>query len=292
METEAQLIVQRASLRWLAQQHPSWTHQELARALGKSLAWVKKWLKRLHEAAPGDVMALHARSRERLTPPASLTSQTAVVQRILEIGESPPENLHRIPGPEAILYSLHRDPELRDLQGCACRVSLRRCGRSCACLAALSRSIAANPDLWNASNPVRRSNLTSKMPPPCPPIPMASENRVVEITNFVDAGTSIWLSRSVGGDFDAESEARRSWRSFCANMVCPPCSPLTMIRVLWEAPVGVISPQLWCGFCCAWGSNPMSARRISPKKRPTLNDFTARLVKSACVCNCHRRLNR
>jgi len=67
METEAQLIVQRASLRWLAQQHPSWTHQELARALGKSLAWVKKWLKRLHEAAPGDVMALHARSRERLT---------------------------------------------------------------------------------------------------------------------------------------------------------------------------------------------------------------------------------
>jgi hypothetical protein len=113
METEAQLIVQRASLRWLAQQHPSWTHQELAIALGKSLAWVKKWLKRLHEAAPGDVMALHARSRERLTPPASLTSQTAVVQRILEIGESPPENLHRIPGPEAILYYLHRDPELQ-----------------------------------------------------------------------------------------------------------------------------------------------------------------------------------
>jgi hypothetical protein len=118
METEAQLIVQRASLRWLAQQHPSWTQQDLATALGKSLAWVKKWLKRLREAAPGDVMVLHARSRERLTPPASITSQTAVVQRILEIGESPPENLHRVGGPEAILYYLHRDPALQKAGVC------------------------------------------------------------------------------------------------------------------------------------------------------------------------------
>ena len=46
--------------------------------------------------------------------------------------------------------------------------------------------------------------MTSKTPPPCLPNPRANESRVVEITNFVDAGTSIWLSRSVGGDFDAE----------------------------------------------------------------------------------------
>ena len=68
METEAQLIMQRASLRWLAQQHPTWTQQELAMTLGKSLAWVKKWLKRLREAKPTDVMVLHARSRARKTP--------------------------------------------------------------------------------------------------------------------------------------------------------------------------------------------------------------------------------
>ena len=35
METEAQLIVQRASLRWLAQQHPTWTHQDLAVCAGQ-----------------------------------------------------------------------------------------------------------------------------------------------------------------------------------------------------------------------------------------------------------------
>ncbi len=113
METEAELIVQRASLRWLAQQYPTWTQQDLTTALGKSLAWVKKWLKRLRQAEPTDVMVLHARSRARKTPPASIASQTAVVQRILEIREAPPENLHRIPGPEAIGYYLHRDAELQ-----------------------------------------------------------------------------------------------------------------------------------------------------------------------------------
>ena len=34
METEAQLIVQRASLRWLAQRYPNWTQPDLATALG------------------------------------------------------------------------------------------------------------------------------------------------------------------------------------------------------------------------------------------------------------------
>ena len=136
METEAQLIVQRASLRWLAQRHPSWTQQELATTLGQSLAWVKKWLRRLREAEPTDVMALHARSRARKTPPASIASQTAVVQRILEMRESPPENLQRVPGPEAIVYYLHRDPALRDLPMCVCRVRRQRSGGSCACSAA------------------------------------------------------------------------------------------------------------------------------------------------------------
>jgi hypothetical protein len=167
METEAQLIVQRASLRWLAQRYPTWTQPDLATVLGKSLAWVKKWLKRLREAEPTDVMILHARSRARKTPPASIASQTAVVQRILEMRDAPPENLHRVPGPETIVYYLHRDPELRDLPVCACRVRRRRSGRSCACSVALRTSLVANPNPWNASSRVRRSNSTSKTPPPC-----------------------------------------------------------------------------------------------------------------------------
>jgi hypothetical protein len=59
-------------------------------------------------------MALHSRSRARHTPPAAIASQPAVVQRIREMRLAPPENLQRIPGPEAILYYLHHDPSLKD----------------------------------------------------------------------------------------------------------------------------------------------------------------------------------
>ena len=204
MESEAQLIVQRASLRWHAQQHPSWTQHELAIALGKSLAWVKKWLKRLREAEPGDVMALHARSRARKTPPVSIASQTAVVQRILEIRETPPENLHRVPGPEAILYYLHRDPELQaaGLRLPRSQTSIWKILRTFGCMAQNHRR---KPKPLERKQPGEEVQLDLKDASSVPADAQGKRQHVVEIANFVDAGTSIWLSRSVGGDFDAQS---------------------------------------------------------------------------------------
>ena len=111
--SEADLIAKRAALRWLVEHHPQWTHQDLADALGMSRSWVSKWRKLLRQADAGDVMVLHSRSRARHTPPASIASQPAVVQRIVEIRLAPPEHLQRVPGPEAILYSVHRDPTLQ-----------------------------------------------------------------------------------------------------------------------------------------------------------------------------------
>jgi hypothetical protein len=114
MLPEADLIAKRATLHWLAERHPTWTHQDLATALSMSRAWVSKWRKLLRQAAPQDIMVLHSRSRARHTPPAAIASQPAVVQRILEMRLAPPANLQRIPGPEAILYYLHHDPALKD----------------------------------------------------------------------------------------------------------------------------------------------------------------------------------
>ena len=113
MLSEADLIAKRAALRWLAKPHPQWTHQDLADALSMSRSWVSKWFQRLYQADPDDIMVLYSRSRARHTPPASIASQPAVVQRILQIRLAPPENLQRVPGPEAILYSIHRDPTLQ-----------------------------------------------------------------------------------------------------------------------------------------------------------------------------------
>jgi hypothetical protein len=112
MLLEADLLAKRAALRWLAEHHPHWTHQDLADALKMSRSWVSKWLQRLQQADPTEVQALHSRSRARHTPPFSIASQPAVVQRILQMRLEPPKNLQRVPGPEALLSFLHGDPEL------------------------------------------------------------------------------------------------------------------------------------------------------------------------------------
>ncbi len=46
-------IADRAMLQQLIQKHPEWTQQELADWIGRSLGWVKKWVKRLREAPEG-----------------------------------------------------------------------------------------------------------------------------------------------------------------------------------------------------------------------------------------------
>ena len=204
METEAQLIALRASLRWLAQQHPNWTQHELATALGKSVSWVKKWLKRLREAQPTDVMVLHARSRARKTPPASIASQPAVVQRILEIRERPPENLHRVPGSEAILYYLHRDPELQKA-GVRLPRSQTTVWKILGRFGCIAQDHRRKPKPLPRKQPGEEVQLDLKDVTTVPADPEGKRQHVVEITNFVDAGTSIWLNRSVGGDFDAET---------------------------------------------------------------------------------------
>ncbi len=43
---EVEWIADRATLRSLAHEHSEWTQRDLADAVGRSLSWVKKWLKR------------------------------------------------------------------------------------------------------------------------------------------------------------------------------------------------------------------------------------------------------
>jgi hypothetical protein len=203
MLSEADLVAKRAALRWLAQQHSEWTHQDLADALAMSRSWVSKWLQRLHQADPTDVMALHSRSRARHTPPASIASQPVVVQRILEIRMAPPENLQRVPGPEAILYYLHRD---QTLQHAGVRLphsqtTIWKILRQAGCIEEHRRR---KPKSLELRQPGEEVQFDLKDASSVPADPMGKRQHVVEIANFVDAGTSIWLHREVRGDFDAE----------------------------------------------------------------------------------------
>ena len=106
---QAEWIADRATLRSLAREHPEWTQQDLANALGRSLSWVKKWLKGVRDAPPDDLQVLLSHSRAHHTPYPQVHPR--IIQRIVEIREHPPENLQRTPGPRAILYYLPRDQE-------------------------------------------------------------------------------------------------------------------------------------------------------------------------------------
>lgn len=204
MLSEADLIAKRATLRWLAKLHPEWTHQDLADALDMSRSWVKKWLQRLRQAEPIDVLALHSRSRARHTPPASIASQSAVVQRILEIRTTPPENLQRVPGPEAILYYLHRDPALQQAEvrlPCS-QTTIWKILRQAGCIA---QDRHHQPKPLDLRAPGEEIPFDLKDASSVPADPDGKRQQVVEIANFVDAGTSIWLDRHVGAEFDAEA---------------------------------------------------------------------------------------
>ena len=98
---DPQLIVDRRRLRDLLDLRPDWILQDFADALGRSLSWVKKWAKRLRQAAPDDEEVLAGHSCARHTPPPALSQ--LVIERILDIRDHPPQGLHRIPGPKAIL---------------------------------------------------------------------------------------------------------------------------------------------------------------------------------------------
>ena len=60
---EDQYYADRATLRHLLRTHPEWTQQEVAASIGRSVAWVKKWVKRLRAAPPEETRVLWSRSR-------------------------------------------------------------------------------------------------------------------------------------------------------------------------------------------------------------------------------------
>jgi Homeodomain-like domain len=204
MLSEADLIAKRAALRWLAKLHPEWTHYDLADALDMSRSWVSKWLQRLRQADPDDVLAFHSRSRARHTPPASIASQPAVVQRVLEIRLAPPENLQRVPGPEAILYYVHRDPELQraGVRLPRSQTTIWKILRQAGCI---EKDHRRKPKPLELRQPGEEVQFDLKDASSVPADPEGKRRHVVEIANFVDAGTSIWLHHQVRGDFDAET---------------------------------------------------------------------------------------
>lgn len=274
MLSEADLIAKRAALRWLAQQHPQWTHQDLADTLSMSRSWVSKWLQRLYQADPDDIMTLHSRSRARHTPPASITSQPAVVQRILEIRLAPPENLQRVPGPEAILYYVHRDPALQQagVRLPRSQTTIWKILRQAGCIAQDRRR---KPNPLEPRQPGEEVQFDLKDASSVQASAEGKRQHAVEIANFVDAGTSIWLHREVRGDFDAEVILEVVAQFLCAHGL-PQMLTFDNDPRFVGSPAGRDFPSALVRFLLCLGVQP----NVIPPHRPDLNAYVERFHRS------------
>lgn len=194
----------RANLYRVHQQHPDWSHQQLATALGCSESWVCKWLKRFREEGAAHVplqKTLQGHSRARITPVKK--TDPLVLQEILLIRDHPPEGLRRVPGQEAIQYYLQRDPVLQMMQ-----LPVPSCKTIYRVLKANDRIAARKPVI---SEPIERPapmtwwQIDFKDVSSVPADPLGKRQHVVETLNILDVGTSILLDAHVRSDFTAET---------------------------------------------------------------------------------------
>ena len=105
METEWR--IGRARLRELLQENGQACHGELAQQLGYSVAWVRKWRKRLAQAAPDDDQVLLGQSHRPKHIPRRVREQ--VEERIVALREALSEQYNRTVGARTIAIYLKRE---------------------------------------------------------------------------------------------------------------------------------------------------------------------------------------
>lgn len=188
---EAQWQADRSALRELLHTRPDLTLKQMAALLGRSYDWARKWAKRLATAPPDDVPVLSSQSRARKTPPPIWDS--LVLRRIEQIRLHPPEGLQRTPGPKALLYYLPRSTST--IWKLLTRLGL----------------LATDPPVKHRQEPFHEpleevqvdfKDVSCVRPDPSGE---GKQQHVVEVCNFVDAGTSILLSAQAHEDFHAET---------------------------------------------------------------------------------------
>jgi len=194
----------RANLYYVWHQHPTWSHAELAAALGCSTSWVEKWLKRLREElAAGQRLeqVVQGHSRARKTP--APRTHPFVVEQMLAIRDQPPEGLRRVPGQEAIHSYLQREPALQFFQ-----LPVPSCKP-------MDRLLKAHQRIPERGKPVHQPlerpaplsvwQIDFKAVSSLPADPEGKRQQVVETLNIIDTGTSVLLAAHVRADFSAET---------------------------------------------------------------------------------------
>jgi hypothetical protein len=199
---EEQWYAARAALRHLHHKHPDWSYKRLSQETGYCYNWVRKWCKRFDEAEPDDPEVLCSQSRARHTPPEGV--KPAVVTKILTIRDDPPENLKRVPGPEAIKYYLHRDQELKQ-QGYYLPTSTSTIWRILSENDRIERPSKRKHEPLTRAAPMENWQIDFKDVTTVPAEPGGKQMHLVETLNVVDCGTSILVDNPARTDYNAET---------------------------------------------------------------------------------------
>ncbi len=271
-------IADRALLRRLLDDHPDWTQPQLAAAVGRSLGFVKKWLKRFRQAPPGDVSVLFGLPRGRKA--AYPQSDPLVEERILAIRDEPPENLKRVPGPKAIQYYLAREPAFQGRAAPLPRSTrtiwkvLHRHGR-------IARACRPHQEPIPRPAPLSAWQIDFKDASTVPADPSGKQQHVVEILNGVDMGTSILLSAHVHANFHAQTALEA-----VAEVLIEHGKPDSITLDRDPRWVGSASgrdfPSAFLRFLLCLGIQP----NVCPPHRPDLNAFVERYhrtLKQECL---------
>jgi transposase InsO family protein len=265
---EAQWVADRLRLRTLLTTRPEWTPQDLADGVGRSLSWVKKWVKRLRAASADDESVLHSQSRARKHPPPALSQP--VIDRILALRDEPPANLKRIPGPKAILYFLHQEATTT-LAGQRLPTSTRTIWR----ILRQHQRIVLAPH--RPHHPLERPapgshwQLDFKDASTVPPDPDGKQQHVVEVLDTVDAGTSILLNAQVRADFTMAT-AIEAVAATVQDQGLPQAITIDRDTRFVGTPTQRACPVPFLRFWLCLGVDVI----ICPPRRPDLNGFVER----------------
>jgi hypothetical protein len=235
----------RALLGDLLREYPQASPQQLARSIGRSGSPGEEVAQAAHAIRdPRDPSVLCSRSRAHHAP--YFRWDVHVIQRIVELRLSAPENLKRVPGSRALLYYLPRDPELQ-----AARFPLPRRGRTSWKILHLTGCLVTRSKELPHPNELRE---------PLEEIQMDAQ------------GCRLRLART-----ESARQAPACGRSLqCGSM-------LALLLLSGPRPER-ISPRRCVDSCGAWESGPRCAPHSNLKRMPLSNGITAPRDRSAYKC--------
>lgn len=264
----------RVLLDQLLRRHPDWSIPQLAAEVGRSISWVKTWRKRLGESASTGEDRYSSHSRAHHAPYYRWDSR--VEDRIVALRESPPENLKRVPGPKALLYYLPRDPDLQELG-----VPLPRSTRTIWKILHKHQMIAKPREVKRKPLPPRdpleevQMDFKDVSTVPTSESPQGKKQHVVEVCNFVDAGTSRLLMAYASEDFHAQT-AMQTVITFLQEYGCPPIMTFDRDPRWVGSSSGRDFPSALRRLLLCLGIHP----NICPPHRPDKNPYVERYHKT------------